>query len=158
MEQKTILELQKLGLKVTPQRLALLRLLKESENHPSADELYHELLRKFPRISFATVYNTLTKLAEAGKIQQLDLDPRRKRFEPCKAPHHHFCCNVCGKIFDVVSDVTPLGGHDLSAPAKTKGHQVETIDVILRGVCRDCTEWDEKNKGHTEARDNDERG
>jgi len=50
--------------------------------------------QEYPGISFATVYNTLSKLAEAGKLQELDIDPNKKRFDPCVIPHHHFYCKI----------------------------------------------------------------
>ncbi|OPY78204.1 MAG: Peroxide-responsive repressor PerR [Syntrophorhabdus sp. PtaU1.Bin153] len=146
MERITVVELQQMGLKVTPQREALLKLLNGNETHPSAEDLYHKLLRRFPRISFATVYNTLSKLAEAGKIQELDIDPQRKRFDPFTAPHHHFYCKVCRRVFNVGDDVSPSGAENLLNATDVNGHRVDTVHVNLRGVCKDCKDSDEAGK------------
>jgi len=128
--------LKEIGLKVTPQRQAILRLLDGNTNHPSADHIYNEVLKEYPAISFATVYNTLSKLAGSGKVQELDIDPGRKRFDPCTAPHSHFYCRACGNVFDVVCDTPfPVSIDDV----KTIGeHYVETIQLNFKGLCKDC--------------------
>ena len=126
-------KLKKIGLKVTPQRLAILQMIEGDRTHPSAEKIYHEISKKFPSISFATVYNTLDKLVEAGEIQQLDIDPDKKRFDPYTSLHYHFYCKTCGKVYDVDYDIslTP----DIK---KIAGHQVETIQLNFKGVCKDC--------------------
>jgi len=134
--------LKEIGLKVTPQRQAVLKLLNGNVTHPSAENLYHELLKQFPGISFATVYSTLSKLAEAGKIQELDVDPTRKRFDPCTEFHHHFYCHVCGKVFDVEGGPLWSPDVDLLNTGNIDGHQVDTVHVSLRGTCKDCGEGD----------------
>lgn len=133
MKDQTTIKLKEIGLKVTPQRQAILKLLEGNQTHPSADRIYSKILRKYPGISFATVYNTLSKLVEAGEIQELDIDPNKKRFDPCIKSHYHFYCKVCGKVFDIVYD-TPL----VLNIKKIEGHQVDTIQLNLKGVCKDC--------------------
>lgn len=138
MEDPTVTQLEEIGLKVTPQRQAILRLLAGNRTHPSAETIYHELVKKFPKISFATVYNTLSRLVEAEKIQELDIDPNKKRFDPYMAPHHHFYCKDCGNVFDLPYDV-PLSTNLIPMKKKTvDGHQVDAIQVNLKGVCKDC--------------------
>jgi Fur family peroxide stress response transcriptional regulator len=133
MKDPTILRLKEMGLKVTPQRQGILKLLKGNGTHPSAEDIYHEISKEYPRISFATVYNTLSKMAEAGKIQELDIDPNKKRFDPCITPHGHFYCKLCGRVSDVVYD-TPVP-FDLKEIA---GHQVDAIQISFKGVCKEC--------------------
>jgi len=133
MKDMTTIKLKEIGLKVTPQRQAILKLLEGNQTHPSAERIYSEILRQFPGISFATVYNTLSKLVEAGEIQELDIDPNKKRFDPCIKSHYHFYCKVCGKVFDLVYDAPlPLN------IKKIDGHQVDAIQLNLKGVCKDC--------------------
>jgi len=126
--------LKKIGLKVTPQRLSILQMIQGDRTHPSAEKIYHEISKKFPGISFATVYNTLAKLVEVGEIQQLDIDPDKKRFDPYTSLHYHFYCKTCGKVYDVDYDIslTP----DVK---KIAGHHVEAIQLNFKGVCKDCT-------------------
>lgn len=133
MKDTATIKLKAIGLKVTPQRQAILKLLEGNQSHPSADRLYSEILKQFPGISFATVYNTLSKLVEAGEIMELDIDPNKKRFDPCISTHTHFYCKVCGELYDIVKDSQiPL------VIKKIDGHQVDSIQLNLKGVCKDC--------------------
>ena len=70
-----------LQIKLTPQRLAILNYLEGNKSHPSADEIYKAVLKKFPTMSFATVYNTLDALREKGYVIELTIDPAKKRFD-----------------------------------------------------------------------------
>jgi Fur family peroxide stress response transcriptional regulator len=133
MENRMAIKLKRMGLKITPQRLGILNLLKGNQTHPSAERIYQEIFKKYPGISFATVYNTLSKLVEAGEIRELDIDPDKKRFDPCVIPHTHFYCKACGKVFDIVYEPPlPLNIR------KIEGHQVDAIQLNLKGVCKDC--------------------
>jgi Fur family peroxide stress response transcriptional regulator len=134
MKNPTIIKLKQIGLRVTPQRQAILDLLEGNRTHPSAEDIYHEVLKKYPQISFATVYNTLSKLAGAGEIQELDIDPNKKRFDPCLSHHLHFYCRVCGKIYDVEDDL-PFP----KAIQTINGHKIEAIQINLKGVCDVCS-------------------
>ena len=133
MKDETTLKLKEIGLKVTPQRQAILKLLKGNRTHPSAESIYHEIRKEYSRISFATVYNALSKLAEAGEIQELDIDPNKKRFDPCLSHHCHFYCKVCRKIYDVDDDLTFRKGTE-----RISGHKIEAIQVNFKGVCKAC--------------------
>jgi Fur family peroxide stress response transcriptional regulator len=128
--------LKELGLKMTPQRRAILKFLDGNKTHPSAEGIYKELLRQYPSMSFATVYNTASRLVDAGKVQELCIDPSKKRFDPDVTFHHHFLCSVCETIFDIANDaflnLNPLAIKNLD------GHQVDAIRLNLRGICRDC--------------------
>jgi Fur family peroxide stress response transcriptional regulator len=126
--------LKKIGLRVTPQRLAILEMMKGDRTHPSAEKIYHEISRKYPGMSFATVYNTLSRLVEAGQIQELDIDPNKKRFDPDTSLHYHFYCKTCGNVYDVDYDIS-LGPNI----KKIAGHQIEAIQLNFKGVCRHCT-------------------
>jgi Fur family transcriptional regulator, peroxide stress response regulator len=129
-----IKKLKALRLKVTPQRLAILDIIRGDRTHPSAENVYKKILMKYPGVSFATVYNTLSKLAEAGEIQKLDIDPKKKRFDPDASLHYHFYCKTCGKVYDVDDDTsfTP----DIHT---VDGHQIEAIQLNFKGVCSACS-------------------
>jgi Fur family peroxide stress response transcriptional regulator len=135
MKDQTAIKLKEIGLKVTPQRQAILKLLKGNRTHPSAENIYHGILKEFPAISFATVYNTLSKLSEAEAIQELDIDPHKKRFDPRLSPHSHFYCRVCKKIYDVEEN------HPFPKEIqRINGHIIEAAQVNLKGVCKACCE------------------
>ena len=89
------------GLKLTPQRLAILEYLDGNKEHPSAEDVYKAVSKKFPTMSLATVYNTLTTLKQRGLVRELTVDPFKKRFDPQPAPHHHLICMDCLKVIDI---------------------------------------------------------
>ncbi len=92
--------------KRTPQRLAILDYLDGNTAHPSADDIYRAVSRKYHSMSFATVYNTLNKLAGTGAIRELTIDPDRKRYDPNNSSHHHLICVSCKKIVDVPEEIS----------------------------------------------------
>lgn len=94
------------GFKRTPQRLAILDYLEGNTLHPSAEDVYRAVTKKYFSLSFATVYNTLNTLAQSGAVRELTLDPERKRYDPNTEPHHHLICVTCKKVVDVFDDVT----------------------------------------------------
>jgi len=96
------------GFKRTPQRLAILDYLEGNTQHPSAEDVYRAVTKKHFSLSFATVYNTLNTLAQAGAVRELTIDAERKRYDPNTEPHHHLICLKCRKIIDVFEDV-PVG-------------------------------------------------
>ncbi len=108
-------------LKLTPQRLAILKFLEGNKEHPSADAIYKAIVKKFPTMSFATVYNTLEILKKQGQIRELNFDPYKKRFDPDPTPHHHAICIKCQKILDIQSD------YSLPIP------QVESEEFVIIG-------------------------
>jgi Fur family peroxide stress response transcriptional regulator len=138
MNDRSIIELKEIGLKVTPQRQGILKLLHGNRNHPSAENLYREIRKEYPRISFATVYKTLSRLAEAGKIQQLDIDPNKKRFDPSVVPHHHFYCKKCGRVFDLAQVSSSLADFAPLKLGSVVGHKVEGVQLNFKGVCKNC--------------------
>ncbi len=138
MRDTSIPELKEIGLKVTPQRQGIIKLLRGNRTHPSAESLYREIRKEYPRISFATVYNTLSKLAEAGKIQQLDIDPNKKRFDPSVVPHHHFYCKKCGRVFDLEQDSSLRIYLEPRNMKSLQGHQIDGVQLNFKGVCKDC--------------------
>ena len=71
------------GLKVTPQRLAILKYLKENRIHPTAEKIYSEIIKEYPAISLTTVYKTLTSFVDTGMVKELDIDPHKMRFDIC---------------------------------------------------------------------------
>src|SRR5262245_65501364 len=89
------------GLKLTPQRIAIVRELAADPAHPTAQELFERLRPALPTMSFATVYNTLDALAAAGLCAALSLSPGPSRFDPNMKPHYHAVCDRCGLVRDV---------------------------------------------------------
>lgn len=111
------------GLKRTPQRLAIFDYLQGNTSHPSAEDIFRAVSKKYQSMSFATVYNTLNALARAGTLREITIDPGRKRYDPDTSAHHHLICISCKTIVDVpdrlsvdlpkgiAPDFTLLGSH-----------------------------------------------
>jgi len=124
--------LRRAGLKLTAQRLAVVRCLVGDETHPTAQELYDRLRPSFPSMSFATVYNTLAALSGVGACNTVQLGGAA-RFDPNVKAHDHWVCDTCGMVRDVP---TP----DASSPTlpDLAGFEVHHVERIYRGLCASC--------------------
>jgi Fur family peroxide stress response transcriptional regulator len=124
----------KRSFKRTPQRLAILEYLDGNISHPSAEDIFQAVSKKYHSMSFATVYNTLNTLTGAGALRELTIDPNRKRYDPDTTRHHHLICINCRKIVDVpeekISVDLPKG---LSGDFTVLGNHVE-----FYGHCPAC--------------------
>jgi len=125
-----------LGLKLTPQRLAILEYLENNRSHPSAEDIYNALKPHFPSMSFATVYNTLEVLVEKGLVKEISVESNKKRFDAFTHPHYHFFCKSCKKIIDVENN------QNITIPKELKDYELSEFQVIFYGFCPEC-----KNKG-----------
>jgi Fe2+ or Zn2+ uptake regulation protein len=124
------------GLKLTPQRQLLFRLLHGNSTHPSAEALYVAASEQMPGISLRTVYQTLTDLVAMGELQQLSVDGGSARFDPNVDRHHHVVCEGCGAVRDVYVDA-----HDIAVDG-LDGFQIDTTDIVFRGRCAQCASAD----------------
>jgi len=123
------------GLKLTPQRLAILGFLDGNTSHPSAEDIYQEVKKNFPTMSFATVYNTLEALRNRGGVLELTIDPGRKRYDPNTEHHHHLICLTCKKIVDVHSEFKTNVSEEQKQGFEITGNHVE-----FYGICATCKE------------------
>lgn len=89
------------GLAVTPQRLAIIRALLESGEHPRADTIYAEVRKLHPHISLATVHRTLETLCEVGEARKVTMLHDSARYDGNLTPHHHVVCVKCRRIRDI---------------------------------------------------------
>ena len=129
--EKTLRKLKESGLKITPQRLAVVEILEGNTGHPSAQNIYQEAKKRYPMMSFSTVYKTLKVLDEVGEIQQLSIAEDRVNFDPDTHPHHHFLCKKCGKIYDIQETSN-------FHKSRINGHQVHKTQVFYYGICSEC--------------------
>ena len=121
-------ELKRAGLKLTPQRIAIVREIADDLTHPTAQDLFDRLRGAFPTMSFATVYNTLDALSKCGLAGSLHLGGA-VRFDPNVTPHHHAVCDACGSIADIPAS---------AAPSPVEDFQVRAEERIFRGLCGRC--------------------
>ncbi|AZK48927.1 Fur family transcriptional regulator [Paenibacillus lentus] len=130
-------QLKQSGVRITPQRHAILTFLMESMGHPTADEIYRALAPRFPNMSVATVYNNLKMFIEAGMVRELTYGDNSSRFDADVSNHYHVICEKCGKI----KDFTYSSLEDVEQKAEEMtGFQVHGHRMELYGVCGDCRE------------------
>lgn len=117
------------------QREIVLNTLKENVVHPSAEYIYHALKKKNPKISLATVYRNLNKLAELGKVKKIEGLETSDHFDHNTHEHNHFICIKCGRIYDVPSHIAPK---IIENTEKEMGFKVIQYEIALKGICKDC--------------------
>ena len=126
-------EFRSLGLKVTPQRQLLFRLLHGNTQHPTAEALFDLASSHMPGISLRTVYQTLTDLTAMGELQSFDFGAGATRFDPNVGTHHHLVCSTCGDVADIFAD-----GADQLRVGDQHDFVVAATDIVFRGECGPC--------------------
>jgi Fe2+ or Zn2+ uptake regulation protein len=122
------------GLRVTPQRQAIFRLLHDNDRHPTVDSLYDAARTEMSTISLKTVYQTVHDLEALGQVSLLDLGTGSVRVDPnVEVEHHHLVCSKCGLVRDVPLSAAPTLPAAYDAEFRTRA-----VEVIFRGVCAPC--------------------
>jgi Fur family ferric uptake transcriptional regulator len=98
------------GYRLTPQRLMIVSAIENSDGHVSAEEIYAQVVAKYPHVNISTVYRTLELLKELGLVTETDFGEGRVRYHPAeKGHHHHLVCTECGAVIDLdESSLSPL--------------------------------------------------
>lgn len=116
------------GIHPSAQRVAVGVYVLHTEDHPSAEEVYERVRKKFPMISRATVYNTLNLFERKGLLVALNIAEGKVVFDPSTGRHHHFVDEVSGKIYDV-----PWEALRVQNVEELRGYRVKNYQVVLRG-------------------------
>jgi Fur family peroxide stress response transcriptional regulator len=123
------------GLRITHQRLVIMKYLANSDSHLTAEEIYKALSKKIPNMSNATVYNNLKCLNKYGLIHELPYGQASSRFEWVTEPHYHVICTQCGKIHDFkyprLKELEDIAKH--RSNFDISGHLFE-----IYGMCLNC--------------------
>ena len=122
--------------RLTPQRLAVLKVLAVSEGHPTVEQIYETVRPEFPTSSVATIYKTVNLLKKLNEVLELGFPDGSNRYDGNKPyPHPHVICTKCKKIID-----PNLGSlKDLTTEViKETGFQILNHRVDFFGTCRDC--------------------
>ena len=99
-------QLGELGYRLTPQRIMVLSAIEDSDDHISAEEIYAQIVAKYPQVNISTVYRTLELLKRLGLVTETDLGGGRVRYHSVeKGHHHHLVCQECGAIIDLDESV-----------------------------------------------------
>ncbi|MEP6718881.1 MAG: Fur family transcriptional regulator [bacterium] len=125
------------GEKLTRQREAVLQVIREREDHPTANDIFEAARRRLPGISYATVYNSLRFLKEAGLVHEIKFGDGASRYDRETDRHDHALCTQCGKLVDF--DL-PQAAALISAAARRSKFKAESVHLTLKGVCPDCRE------------------
>ena len=125
----------KMGVKVTPQRIAIYKILASKAKHPTINEIYEEIKKDYPSLSLNTIYKTIQLFIELGMVSQFTSREGVIRYEVKLLPHHHVLCLKCRKIQDVFDSC--LDEIKMSPPLKG-GFEIIRHDVIFYGYCSEC--------------------
>ena len=123
------------GLKVTPQRVTIYRLIVDLDTHPTADAIYRIVRKEYPNISFDTVNRTLQTFADIGLVDVVEVFGGAKRFDPNVDDHHHLHCIRCGHMLDFYNRTYD----ELDVPKEIQEKfTVLGKRVVLKGICKAC--------------------
>ena len=135
-QEELVARLRPLGLRLTPQRLAIAEVVVNSADHPSVRDIYERVRDFFPYVTIATVYSTLDVLEKAGIVRELPFQ-RLSRYDANLSPHANLVCVGCGIVVDaevgqeMVSELTDIiSGVD--------DFQVSSQRVDFYGWCPGC--------------------
>jgi Fur family peroxide stress response transcriptional regulator len=131
-----VVKLKEQGYRLTPQRLAVLKILSGSNEHPSAEQIYDQVKVDFPMTSLATVYKTVTLLKEMGEVWELGFSDDSNHYDGNKPyPHPHVICVRCRRIVDPEIDHVELLAVKAS---EASGFQVLNYRLDFFGICPGC--------------------
>lgn len=122
---------------LTKQREVVLQVIRDSREHLTANEVFDNAKGLLPTISFATVYNSLRFLKDAGHIAEIQFGNGASRFDKMTSRHDHALCNKCGKLVDMELD---LPAELVKLAAEYSQFKPESLELTLRGLCPDCNQ------------------
>jgi Fur family peroxide stress response transcriptional regulator len=122
------------GLRCTPQRYGVMEFLIRQPVHATADEIHRALNRNDPKISRATVYNSLRALIEAGLVREVIMEGVAARFDGKVHRHHHFICDRCGSVEDIEWFDLPRSSQAAALGSRT----IREYQVVFNGICQKC--------------------
>lgn len=132
---KTLQKLRDNQVRMTHQRQAILEYMIATQKHPTADDVYHALVDRFPNISVATIYNNLRFFTEIGLIEEMTYGDASSRFDFAETKHYHAICNKCGKAVDVfypdLADIENI-------TSNLTGFEVTSHRIEVYGICPEC--------------------
>lgn len=128
--------LRRSGHRISPQRMAILRVLADSVAHPTAEAIHKSLLPEFPDMSLATVYKAIAVLKQCGEILELQFSGQDNHYDArCPVPHPHCICLSCGAIVDPPA----TGIEELTrALAAASGYAITAHRLDFYGLCPTC--------------------
>ena len=126
-------EIHDLGL--TKQREVVLQVIRDAREHLTANEVFVNAKQLLPSISFATVYNSLRYLKDAGHVAEIQFGNGASRFDRMTHRHDHAICTRCGKLVDIEMEHPK---ELVKMAAKYSKFKPESLEFTLRGICPEC--------------------
>jgi Fe2+ or Zn2+ uptake regulation protein len=123
------------GLRATPQRLVLLRVLTELDRHVTAEEILRTAGDRLPNLSLPTVYATLELFEELGLVRRVEAGAGATLFDPRAEEHQHLACRRCGAVVDLDAAVDPTPAIEAAAAL---GARAERAQLVVFGLCAAC--------------------
>lgn len=125
-----------MAIKYSRQRQEIMNFLMTRKDHPTADVVYMNVRKQYPKISLGTVYRNLTLLADMGEIARLRVGDGVDHFDADTSKHYHFICSKCGKVMDlkmnIIDNLVDIAGMDFDG--EIQGHV-----TYFYGICGDCS-------------------
>ena len=128
--------------KRSKQREAIVRVLRSTSSHPTAEWIYEEVKKEIPNIGLATVYRNLRLLKEAGEVSEMGTSSDTAHFDGNTNDHYHFRCDRCGRILDLDE---PIDTEIEARIARRTGLKVTHHHLELGGLCLGCQQLENKN-------------
>ena len=119
----------------TKQKQAILKVLRDTTSHPTADWIYNQVRQEIPNISLGTVYRNLRHLCDRGEILELDSCGTSTRYDGRQDNHYHFRCENCGRVFDIDE---PVDREIDARVASRTGFKISHHRVEFLGLCKEC--------------------
>jgi Fe2+ or Zn2+ uptake regulation protein len=124
------------GYRVTPQRIAIHRLLREQDRHLTAEQVRAAVTERLPGTSGPTIYATLDLLAELGLVRRIDAGTGATLYDSRAEPHHHAVCRRCGRVEDLEARAADAAG--IKRAAARNGFEAQQVEVVVSGLCARC--------------------
>lgn len=131
-----IADLRARGLRATPQRVVLHRILREIDGHITAEELLEKAASQLPSVSLPTIYAALSLLEEMGGVHRVSALGGTAIYDTRSTPHHHVVCRVCGGVWDLEAPAETGAAVRAAAGA---GFSALSAQVTVQGVCAACS-------------------
>jgi Fur family ferric uptake transcriptional regulator len=129
--------IKKMGGRLTPSRLLILKEIYRRHDHFDAEALCSELQKTHKSVSLASIYRTLPLLLDAGLIREIKTNNKKKLYEHVLGHHHHehMICEECGKIIEFGDNPLERNIHQICERKRflPKSHQ-----IIITGICKEC--------------------
>ena len=133
------------------QRELILNIVKGTKGHPTAEWVYRQAKKDIPTIGIATVYRNLNAMVEMGTLRRIPASGGQDRFDGDLCDHYHLECVRCGALTDLKAESPENVGRLREMVRFTFGirdQETELASVLLKGVCRECREREERHSSN----------